>query len=264
MSVEPWRSENVAASGWACVLVREVGNWSSPTTDQERGIALAFMPAAKTLGRVVQQHGDLLRTFDATRFGPERAGAFDDVGHIVQALIQVQETAFAVGRIPATQWSQVQSREDNQWVTMSALLIAVYLPFVRGRVWVAIAPEKPSIDERLWALYRGALQLRCRDVCETFHRPDRRHIHPELPLCVYARKSRLLTRYDGSVNQSRGHWDPDENGSALVPIEHIRCGLSLVDFVGHVMVGGVGDEVQKWRHALQSSIPEVDLSEFGL
>jgi hypothetical protein len=59
-------------------------------------------------------------------------------------------------------------------------------------------------------------------------------------------------------------WYPGGGGADPIPIEHIRCGISLPDFVGNVMVSGTSPDAQQWRERLQGKVAEVNLTEFRL
>jgi hypothetical protein len=261
--------EEVAADTWACLLVDEAGNWSSTETDEDRAIALTFLPSTDTLDALVKRHGSLLKRFHASEMsGPTRTKQFNQMGQIVQSLINSQQAAFAVGRVRAERWPRGGNMGASLWAAMIARLVAVYLPFIRGRAWVAI--EDRTVTPDLWNFYRHELRGRFTDACHMFRRPDRTQADSWLQLCIYAKKLGTVTHHEGQVKPDEGggfaytyHWTPD-GGVAPIPAEHIRCGISLPDFVGNVMVSGSSDDARRWREQLQDKVREVDLTEFRL
>jgi hypothetical protein len=191
------------------------------------------------------------------------------MGQIVQHLVAAQKVAFAVGRIPAPCWLRVKNMGTSLWAAMIARLVAVYLPFVRGRAWVAIEDRVVTAD--LWNFYRHELRGRLADACFMLKRPDRAQMDNWLRLCVYSKKLSAFSQHEGQVSavaeaslSLEYQWSPDNSGTEPVPIENIRCGLSLPDFVGNVMVSGSTHEAQRWRERLQGRVRKVDLTEFRL
>jgi cold shock CspA family protein len=178
--------EDVSVDDWACILVDEAGNWSSTTANEDRAIVLAFLPSADTLSELIRQHGPLLERFHASETGSARANQFRRMGEIVQDLTKKQKAAFAVGRIPAVRWPRVESMGASLWAAMIARLVAIHLPFVRGRVWVAI--EDLSVNPALWNFYRHELRGRFADACYMLNRPDRAQVDAWLRLCIYAKR----------------------------------------------------------------------------
>ena len=155
------------------------------------------------------------------------------------------------------------------WAAMIARLVAVYLPFVRGRAWVAI--EDRIVTPDLWNFYRHELRGWFADACFMLNRPDRAQVDSWLRLCIYAKKQGAVTHHEGRVTAEEGDgfaltylWHPDAGGADPVPLDHIRCGISLPDFIGNVMVSGSNRDAQQWREKLQGKVHEVDLTEFRL
>jgi cold shock CspA family protein len=261
--------EDLPADTWACLLVDEAGDWSSTEADEDRAIALTFLPSADTLDELVKHHGSLLKKFHASEVASSRAQRFDQMGQIVQGLIETQQAAFAVGRIPAKRWPQVGSTNATLWAAMIARLAAVYLPFIRGRAWVAI--EDRIVTPELWNFYRHEIRARFVDACHMLKRPDRTQADTWLQLCIYAKKQGTVTHHEGDVKTKTSSgltltylWDLSADGRDPVPFDHIRCGISLPDFIGNVMVSGSSDDARRWRRQLQDTIREVDLTEFRL
>lgn len=261
--------EDTAVDDWACILVDEAGNWSSTDADHDRAIAVAFLPSAKTLEEQVGQHGLLLENFHASAIVEDRASQFDQMGQIIQSLIAKQQAAFAVGRIPAHRWPPVASMGDSLWAAMIARLVAVYLPFVRGRAWVAV--EDRLVTPGLWNFYRHELRGRLADACHLLNRPDRTQSDTWLRLCIYAKKQGAITHQEGEVTVQEPsafdliyRWHPDGTDADPIPITHIRCGISLPDFIGNVIVSGTNPDAQRWREKLQGKVHKVDLTKFRL
>lgn len=261
--------EEAATGEWSCILVDEAGNWSSTAADEDRAIALTFLPSAKTLSDLVGQHGPLLKKFHASETGAARAQQFNNLGAIVQNLVTAQGAAFAVGRIPAKRWPQVESMSATLWAATIARLAAVYLPFIRGRAWVAI--EDRIVTPELWNFYRHEIRGRFVDVCNILKRPDRAQVDTWLRLCIYAKKQGTVTHHEGDVKTKTSSgltltylWDLSADGRDPIPFDHIRCGISLPDFIGNVMVSGSSDDALRWREKLQGKVREVDLTEFRL
>jgi hypothetical protein len=255
---------------WSCIFVDEAGNWESGTADKDRAIILAFLPSTNTLGDLVDTHGDLLKTFHASeeRSPRVRAQKLNRMRDLVQDLCRQQKAAFAVGRIPAARWPEYHTFGDILWAALIARLVAVYLPFAQDRIWVAI--EDRLVGEGLWEFYRHAVRLQWWEMCFRIRRPDRAHDPWGLGLCVYAKRRKGLTHHEGHLNQSRkggsieqvAQWFPNLGGGGAVPTDHIRCGLSLPDFIGYVMVSG--KEVTQWQEQLKPLICTIDLTEFQL
>ncbi len=152
---------------------------------------------------------------------------------------------------------------------MIARLVAVYLPFVRGRAWVAIEDRVVTAD--LWNFYRHELRGRLADACYMLNRPDCAQTDTWLRLCVYSKKLAAFSQHEGQVSavaedslRLEYRWSPDAGGADPIPIENIRCGLSLPDFVGNVMVSGSTRDAQQWRERLQGQVGKIDLTEFRL
>lgn len=260
--------EDVSADTWACLLVDEAGDWSSTEADADRAITLTFLPSADILDELVKRHGSLLKRFHASEMVSSRAQRFNEMGQIVQRLINSQQAAFTVGRIPAERWPRGGSMGASLWAAMIARLVAVYLPFIRGRAWVAI--EDRTVTPDLWNFYRHELRGRFTDACHMLRRPDRTQADSWLQLCIYAKKLGTVTHHEGRVTPDEGdgfaytyRWHPDGSVDPI-PVESIRCGISLPDFVGNVMVSGTTPDAQRWRERLQGKVHEVDLTEFRL
>jgi hypothetical protein len=267
--------EEVNEADWACILVDEAGEWSSAVADKDRAIILTFLPSAETLSWVAEQAESVLRTSHTAEAGRGRTEHFDKMGEIVQRLINEHKAAFAVGCIPPTRWLQGKEMGPTLWAAAIAQLVAVYLPFVRERAWVAI--EDMLVTSALWEFYRREVRVQFGAACSVLKRPDRAPMDPWwVRLCVYSKRQEALTHNEGQMTPRRGGnleltnlwdpdpWDPDPDDTYFVPSEHIRWGLSLPDFVGNVMVSGGSDDAQRWRKKLQGKVREVDLAEFRL
>lgn len=262
--------QEINEADWACLLVDEAGDWSSATADKNRAIILTFLPSAETLSWVVEQAEAVLKTSHTAEAGSNRTDHFDKMGEIVQRLTNERKAAFAVGRIPPSRWLQGKEMGPALWAAAIAQLVAVYLPFVQDRAWVAI--EDKLVTAALWEFYRREVRVQFGATCSLLKRPDRAPTDPWwVRLCVYSKRQETITLSEGQMTPRKGGnleltnlWDPDPEDTYYVSTEHIRWGLSLPDFVGNVMVSGSSDDALRWREKLQGKVREVDLTEFRL
>lgn len=254
---------------YACIVVDEAGDWRTTDSREDRAIVLSFFPSDTTLTDLATGQAGLLSAFHASEAAGKRTELFDKMGMLVQALSSDKRASFAVGRIPGMLWPQVETLGTSLWAAMIARLVAVYLPFVKGRAWVAI--EDRIVTPELWSFYRHELRGRFADACFMLKRPDLAQVDTWLRLCIYAKRQGVVTHHEGTIAKREGAgfaynylWDPDARDKAPIPIDHIRSGISLPDFIGNVMVSGHSKAADKWREQLRPHVREVDLTSFRL
>lgn len=245
---------------WTGMLARQISDWPSEESGEDGRLTVMCVTSGTTLAQIAgQKEARLMRNFQAARSPVERARRIAHLGQTVVDITTEQEAVFAVGYIAAAERSQVGHMVDAQRLTLLTWPLALYLPFIAGPTWVAVAGEE---IQRLWREYPRELQRQGINACDAFKRPDRKATSTAVAVCLYTKRGNeeTLTSEKGEVSKEEDYWYPDVGGSEVVPMEHIRWGLTLCDFVGQVLRAEYSDEMGAWRERLSARVRQVNLT----